>query len=67
MFEEQVSRIGGKLLWFTVTLKVQLVTCPQELLAVQVTVLVPNGKQVPLGGLQTSVGGGLQPPVAVLV
>ena len=51
----------------TITVKVQLVTCPQELLAVHVTVFVPRAKQVPLGGLHTNVGGGVQPPLAVLV
>jgi hypothetical protein len=65
IFEEQVSTNGGQGL--TVTVKLQLVTCPQELLAVQVTVLVPIGKLLPLGGLQNSEGGGLQPPLALLL
>ena len=48
-------------------MNVQLLTCPQELLAVQVTSVVPSEKQLPLGGLHTNVGGGVQPPLAVLV
>jgi hypothetical protein len=44
----------------------QLVECPQLSLAVQVTVFVPTGKVLPPGGLQTTAGGGLQPPPAVL-
>jgi hypothetical protein len=67
MFEEHVSRIGGGLLGFTVTVKVQFVTCPQELVAVQVTIFVPKAKQLPLGGLQTTLSGVPHPPLAVLV
>jgi hypothetical protein len=67
IFEEQVNTIGGGLVWLTVTLNEQLVTCPHELLAVQVTSVVPSPKQLPLGGLQNKLGGGLQPPLAVLV
>jgi hypothetical protein len=52
---------------FTVIVKVQLVTWPQELLAVHVTMLVPAGKQLPLGGVQNKFGGGLQPPLAELL
>ena len=48
-------------------MKLQLVACPQELVAVQVTVFVPREKLLPLGGLQNSDGGGLHPPLAVLV
>jgi hypothetical protein len=48
-----------------VTEKLQLVTVPQVLLAVHVTKVVPSGKVLPLGGLQKSDGGGLQPPLAV--
>ena len=33
----------------------------------QVTVVVPIGKVLPLAGVQLMKGGGLQPPVAVLV
>ena len=65
MFEEQVRTIGGGLLWRTVILKVQLVIWPQELLAVHVTVLVPKPKQLPLGGVQNRLGGGLHPPLAL--
>ena len=64
MLDEQVSTTGGHGL--TVTVKLQLVTWPQLLLAVQVTVVTPTGKVLPLGGVQKSDGGGLQPPVAVL-
>jgi len=39
---------------------------PQESHAVQVTIVVPTGKKLPLGGLQVTVVGG-QPPEAVLV
>ena len=45
-------------------MKVQLVLLPQASLAVQVTVLVPTGKVLPLGGLQTTLTGG-QPPLTV--
>jgi len=47
-FEEQFTVSGGRT---TVTSKLQLVTDPQESLAVVVTVVVPRGKSVPLGGL----------------
>jgi hypothetical protein len=49
----------------TVTLKLQLVELPQPSVAVHVTVLVPIGKALPLGGLQLTVVGA-QPPVAEL-
>jgi len=66
MLDEQVSTMGGLVLvWFTVTEKLQLVICPQELLAVQVTTVVPIGKQLPLGGVQKRLGGGLHPPLAL--
>jgi len=42
-----------------------LVQWPQLSQAVQVTIVVPTGKKLPLGGLQLTVVGG-QPPVAVL-
>jgi hypothetical protein len=45
----------------------QLVELPQESLAVQVTVVFPIGKVLPLGGLHVRNGGGLQPPVAELL
>jgi hypothetical protein len=63
MLDGQVIANGG----YTVTVKLQLVESPHVSLALQVTVVVPIGKVLPLGGLQTSVGGGLQPPLAVLV
>ena len=65
IFEEQVNTSPGQFEDRTVTVKLQLVTCPQELLAVQVTVLVPSGKLLPLGGVQKREGGGLQPPLAL--
>jgi hypothetical protein len=58
IFEEQVSTNGGQVAGLTVILKLQLVTWPHPLLAVHVTVLVPSGKLVPLGGVQYSEGGG---------
>jgi len=61
---EQVKAIGGRV---TVTMKLQLVDCPQVSLAVQVTLVVPIGKVLPLGGLQLGEIGGLHPPLAVLV
>ena len=64
MLEEHVRTTGGHGL--TVTVKLQLVTWPQLLVAVQVTVVTPTGKVLPLGGVQNSEGGGLQPPEAVL-
>ena len=64
MFEEQVNTTAGHGL--TVTVKLQLVLLPQPSLAVQVTVVVPIGKVLPLGGLQVTLGGGRQPPVAEL-
>ena len=66
MFDEQVSTSGGHTGGLTVTVKLQLVIWPQLLLAVQVTVVVPSGKELPLGGVQNSDGGGLQPPEAEL-
>jgi hypothetical protein len=45
--------------------KLQLVLSPQESLAKQVTMLVPIGKVLPLGGLQLGVTVE-QPPVAEL-
>lgn len=55
--------VGGGL---TVIVNVALVLLPQESLAVFVTVVVPIGKMLPLGGCATTVGE-LQPPVAVEV
>ena len=51
----------------TVTVNEQLVECPQVSLAKHVTVVVPIGNVLPLGGLQLRNGGGLHPPLAVLV
>ena len=48
-------------------MKLQLVELPQVSLAVASTVVVPIGKVLPLGGLATTIGGGLQPPLAVTV
>jgi hypothetical protein len=50
-----------------VTVKLQLVELPQVSLAVANTVVVPIGNVLPLGGLATTVGGGLQPPLALTV
>jgi hypothetical protein len=41
-----------------------LVLLPQESLAVVVTTFVPIGKVLPLGGVDETNGGGLQPPKA---
>ena len=49
----------------TVTVKVQLLVLPFAAVAVFVTVVVPMGKVLPLGGLQKTLTGG-QPPVAEL-
>ena len=51
----------------TVTVNEQLVESPQVSAAVTRTVVVPIGKMLPLGGLATTNGGGLHPPLAVLV
>jgi hypothetical protein len=67
MLVEQARLIGGLLGGLTVMVKLQLVLPPQLSLAVQVTVVVPTGKVLPLGGLQVTVGGGLHPPLAELV
>jgi hypothetical protein len=63
---EQVSTIGGHIVWLTLTVNVQLVWLPHPSVAVQVTSVVPGGNVLPLGGLQLTVVGA-QPPVAVLV
>jgi hypothetical protein len=64
MLDEQFKTIGGLA---TVTVKLQLVLLPQESLAVAVTVVVPIGNVLPLGGLALTNGGGLQPPLAETV
>ena len=63
MFDEQVNKTGGH--GFTVTVNEQFVLLPQASVAIQVTVVVPIGKLLPLGGLQLTVVGA-QPPVAEL-
>jgi len=60
------QKINSALVWITVTVKEQLVEWPHESLAVQVTVVTPWKKHVPLGGLQLRLGG-LHPPLAVLL
>ena len=67
MLVEQARVIGGLPGGLIVTVKLQFVLPPQLSLAMHVTVVVPTGKVLPLGGLQFTVGGGLQPPVAELV
>jgi hypothetical protein len=64
MLVEQARRMGVRV---TMTVKLQFVECPHPSLAVQVTVVVPKGKVLPLGGLHTTAGGGVQPPVAELL
>ena len=50
----------------TTTINVQLTLLPDESVAVQVTGVLPNGKALPDGGLQTTVGAvGSQLSVAV--
>lgn len=66
-FDEQFNTIGGYTGGCTITWKLQLVNVPQVSLAVTVTVVVPVGNVLPLGGLAMMFGGGLQPPVAVAV
>ena len=61
MLEGQVSEMGGLT---TVTVKLQLVLLPQVSLATLVTVVVPIGKVLPLGGFALTNGGGLHPPLA---
>ena len=51
---------------YTVTVKLHVALLPQVSLAVAVTVVVPTGKVLPLGGLATTLGG-LHPPLAVTV
>src|SRR5262245_60619310 len=52
---EQFSTMGGQAPPVTVTVKLQLVELPQSSCAVQKTGVVPTGKELPLGGLQTTV------------
>src|SRR3954451_22375820 len=68
MFVEQLSTSGGHGAGgSTVTVKLQLVATAPQSKAVQVTTLVPTGKQVPLGGLQTTETGTQVPPEAELL
>src|ERR1035441_2944302 len=62
MFDGQAMLSCG----YTVTVKLHVALLPQVSLAVAVTVVVPIGKVLPLGGLATTVGG-VQPPEAVTV
>ena len=50
----------------TVTVKLHVAVLPQVSLAVTVTVVVPTGNVLPLGGLATTVGG-VHPPLALTV
>ena len=60
--EEQVRTMGGYVCRLTVMVNVQLVELPQLSLAVVVTVVVPMGKVLPLGGEDERFNGELQPP-----
>ena len=60
--EEQVRTMGGYVCRLTVTVNVQLVELLQLSLAVVVTVVVPMGKVLPLGGEDERFNGELQPP-----
>ena len=66
MFEEQFNMSGGHVNGVTVTVKLQVVLLLQASVAAQWTVVVPGGKVLPLGGVQTTFTGE-QPPVAVLL
>ncbi len=63
---EQVSAIGVHCGGLTVTVKIHVTVLLQASRAVQVTVVVPGGNVLPLGGLQVSVNGA-QPPLAELL
>jgi hypothetical protein len=65
--DEQLNTIGGLVCGLTVTVNEQLVKVPQVSFALQVTVVVPIEKVLPLGGLHERDGGGLHPPLAGLV
>ncbi len=62
-FKEHVRLMGCS--GTTVTVKLHSAVWPQASLAVQVTVVVPIGNVLPLGGVQTTVTGGQ--PVAELL
>jgi len=64
MLVEQVTTSGGHTGGLTVTVKLQLVTTTPQLKALHVTVVVPIGKKLPLGGLQETVAP--QPPLTEL-
>ena len=64
MLLEHVSTNGGHTGGLTVTVKLQLVTTTPQLKALHVTVVVPIGKKLPLGGLQETVAP--QPPLTEL-
>ena len=63
---EHVSTSGGHTGGLTVTVKLQLVATMPQSKAVQVTVVVPIGKKLPLGGLQETLAGP-QPPLTELL
>ena len=63
---EHVSTSGGQTGGLTVTVKLQLVATTPQSKAVQVTVVVPIGKKLPLGGLQETPAGP-QPPLTELL
>jgi hypothetical protein len=65
MLDEQFKTIGGQTGGLTVTVKLQLVTTTPQSKALQVTVVVPIGKKLPLGGLHETVAGP-QPPLTEL-
>jgi hypothetical protein len=67
MLGEQLSIIGGHWMGYTVTAKLQVALLLHASVALQVTLVVPCGNVLPLGGVQTRVGGGPHPPLAVLV
>ena len=52
-----MEAISGATVSVTTTVKLQLADCPDWSVAVQVSVVVPIGKAVPDGGLQTAVAG----------
>jgi hypothetical protein len=57
----------GSVSAMTVTVNAQFALWPQESVAMQVTTLVPTGKTLPEGGLQTSFGAGSQSSLTVTV
>ena len=63
--DEQFRTSAGYEGGFTVTVKLQALVSPQLSFAVAVTVVVPIGNVLPLGGKVVTVGGGKQPPLAV--